>query len=414
MQEYFLNGLREQDLLAEALLATLIITGCFLAFLLARRFVLRGIEFFVKRSSVTWDDVLLKRGVFDRLAWLAPAVVVYYSVYLFPDNVEVLIQRWLTAYMILVVLRVAGSFLTALNDIYNQTSRSKEVPIKGYLQVIKLLVYLAGGMTIFAVVLDRSPVALLSGLGALTAILLLVFKDTILSFVASIQLATNDMVRLGDWITMPQFGADGDVVDIALHTVKVQNWDKTITTIPTHKFIEESFKNWRGMQSSGGRRIKRAVHIDQSSVHFLAPEEIERLSRIHILRPYIEERTEEIRRYNEERGIDPSCSANGRRMTNLGTLRAYLVRYLRAHPKIHQEMTFLVRQLEPGPTGLPLEIYVFTNDTRWTVYEDVQSDIFDHLLATIPEFGLRVFQNPSGHDFAALAREPLAARSGPR
>ena len=255
----------------------------------------------------------------------------------------------------------------------------------------------------FATVIDRSPWGLLSGIGAATAIILLVFKDTILSFVASIQIASTGVIRIGDWVSMPQYGADGDVVDIALYRVTIQNWDKTLTAIPTHKFLDESFTNWRGMSESGGRRIKRAVGIDMTSVHFLEPAELERLSKIQILKPYIDDKLSELSAWNAEHAIDDSVAVNGRRMTNLGTFRAYLVAYLKRHPKIHKEMTFLVRQLSPGAEGVPLEIYVFSNDTRWVEYEAVQSDIFDHVLSALPYFGLRVFQNPTGADFKSLA-----------
>jgi miniconductance mechanosensitive channel len=233
-------------------------------------------------------------------------------------------------------------------------------------------------------------------------VILLIFRDTILSFVASIQIAMNDMVRIGDWIEMPKFGADGDVVDIALHTVKVQNWDKTITTIPTHALIADSFKNWRGMSEAGGRRIKRAINVDMSSVRFLEPAEIERLGRWELLADYIAGKTESIRAYNDGRSLPPDVLPHVRRLTNLGTFRAYVVEYLRAHPDTHKGLTLMVRQLDPTAHGLPLQVYVFTSDTAWIAYEGIQSDIFEHLLAVLPEFGLRVFQQPTGADVQAL------------
>jgi miniconductance mechanosensitive channel len=238
----------------------------------------------------------------------------------------------------------------------------------------------------------------------MAAVLMLVFRDTILGLVASLQLTGNDMVHVGDWIEMPEYGADGDVIDVALHTVKVQNWDKTITTIPTHKLIETSFKNWRGMSRSGGRRIKRAIHFDMSSIRFLEEDEIERFGRFTLLKDYVAAKREELERYNAEPGRDASLNADIRRLTNIGTLRAYILSYLRSHPKIHQGMTLLVRQLAPSGEGLPIEIYAFTNDTRWAAYEDIQADIFDHVLAIAPEFGLRPYQKPSGEDLAQLAR----------
>jgi miniconductance mechanosensitive channel len=253
-----------------------------------------------------------------------------------------------------------------------------------------------------SIVIDQSPLILLSGLGALTAVILLIFKDSILGLVAGIQLVANDMVRPGDWIEMPKYGADGDVIEITLNTVKVQNWDKTITTIPTYALISDSFKNWRGMQESGGRRIKRAVYVDVSSVRFCTPEMTAKFSRIKVLEEYIARKQAEMREYNEKHGIDDAVLVNGRRMTNLGTFRAYLVEYLKRHPKIHQDMTFLVRHLQPTELGLPIEIYVCSNDQEWSNYEGIQADIFDHIFASLPEFGLRPFQSPTGSDIASL------------
>ena len=237
----------------------------------------------------------------------------------------------------------------------------------------------------------------------MTAVLLLIFRDTILSFIASLQITSNDLVRVGDWIEVPKFGADGDVKDIALHTVKIQNWDKTITVIPTHKLIDETFKNWRGMAQSGGRRIKRSVLMDIESIKICDDALVERLKKIHLITDYVQDKLLELEKYNVEQQVDTSSPVNGRRMTNIGTFRAYVVAYLRQHKKIHRQMTFLVRQLPPGPNGLPLEIYVFTNDTAWANYEAIQADIFDHILAVVPEFDLRVFQNPTGRDFSSLS-----------
>jgi miniconductance mechanosensitive channel len=385
-----------------AVVAALLVAACGVAYVLAKRVLLRGIEFVVKRSATRWDDVLLERGVFDRVAWLAPGLICYYAAYEFPSDAEAVVQRLVVAYMQVVAILVVTSLLSGVNDIYATTTRAKDLPIKGYIQIAKLLTTLVGGIVVFATVIDRSPWGLLSGIGAATAIVLLVFKDTILSFVASIQIASTGVIRIGDWVSMPQYGADGDVVDIALHRVTIQNWDKTLTAIPTHKFLDESFTNWRGMSESGGRRIKRAVGIDMTSVHFLEPDEVARLSKIQILKPYIDGKLTELSAWNQQHAIDDSVAVNGRRMTNLGTFRAYLVAYLKRHPKIHQEMTFLVRQLAPGAEGVPLEIYVFSNDTRWVEYEAVQSDIFDHIFAALPYFGLRVFQNPTGADFRGL------------
>src|SRR6056297_2470098 len=263
------------------------------------------------------------------------------------------------------------------------------------------------GIVIISILADRSPVVFLSGLGALTAVLLLVFRDTILSLVASVQIMSNDMIRIGDWVEMPQAHADGDVIDIALHTVKIQNWDKTFTTVPTHKFISESFRNWRGMKESGGRRIKRPLHLDVNSVGFLEEEEIEHLGRYEFLREYMEQKRREITEANGRSLGDDKVLPERRRLTNVGTFRAYVLHYLKNHPRIHKDMTLLVRQLQPGPEGLPLEIYCFANDTVWANYEGIQADIFDHMLAILPEFGLRAYQKPAGSDLVRAGAGPV-------
>lgn len=400
----FLKSLESIPYLPQAAAAFGIFILCLISYGLARRLMLRAVGYLVKRSATQWDDILLEKGVFKRLAWIAPALVLFYFAYSFDTETQAILQRFVVIYIIIVVIAVLVTLLGAVNDIYNTTSRAKDLPIKGYIQVVQIVVVLIGAIVLFSTILDQSPLGILSGLGAATAIIILVFRDTILSFVASIQLATNDMVRIGDWISMPQYGADGDVIDIALHTVKVQNWDKTISTIPTHKLMEESFKNWRGMSESGGRRIARAISLDMTSVHFLTEEDKARLQKVVLLRDYLQKRQEEIDTWNETHGVDPSSPIDGRRMTNLGTFRAYLSEYLRAHPEIRKDMTFLVRQLPPTSDGIPLQIYVFAKEQRWAFYEGIQADIFDHLLAALPVFGLRVFQRPTGFDMSALTR----------
>nr|WP_298899391.1 mechanosensitive ion channel family protein [uncultured Altererythrobacter sp.] len=302
----------------------------------------------------------------------------------------------------LIVVSVAMAIVLALaygNELYERLPRSKNRPIKGFIQVLKILVLCGAAIIMISVLIDESPVLLLSGLGAVTAVLLLVFKDTILSLVASVQLTTNDMLRVGDWIEMPSMQADGDVIDISLHTVKVQNFDKTITTIPTHKLVSDAYRNWRGMSEAGGRRIKRALTIDQNSVRFLNDEEVGDLARFRVLRGYLEAKKQEIADWNESE-LAGEDAVNARRITNIGTLRAYIIGYLRSHPKINdQGFTLLVRQLPPSPEGLPIEIYCFTDTTNWNEYEGIQADIFDHLLAILPEFDLKIFQEPSGADF---------------
>lgn len=370
------------------------------------------------RTRSTWDDRLIERKVFVRVAQLAPALVIYAGIgpALGLADIDVTadaglaaalwtaVRRGCAAFVVFVAARAFKGFLDAVNDIYNDAyAQAKSRPVKGYLQVLSLLAYLAAAIAAAAVLAGRSPVVFLSGLGALAAVLMLVFKDTILSLVASVQIMSNDMVRIGDWVSMPQANADGDVVDVALHTVKVQNWDKTISTIPTHKFISESFKNWRGMSESGGRRIKRSLRIDMGSVRFLTDGELAALSRRETLRDYMREKRSELERHNAGgAGGDADAEPELRRLTNLGTFRAYVHRYLEAHPATHKDMTLLVRQLAPGPEGVPIEIYCFSNDTAWANYEAFQADVFDHLIAVLPEFGLKVFQRPTGQDFASV------------
>jgi miniconductance mechanosensitive channel len=318
---------------------------------------------------------------------------------------SIVIQRVAAALIVVVVALSVVAFLTAANDIYASRAENRRRPIKGYLQVVKIAVFLLAALIVVSILMDKSPWIFVSGVGAMTAVLILVFKDTLLSLVASIQITSNDMVHVGDWIEMPQFGADGDVIDVALHTVKIQNWDKTVTTVPTHALITGSFKNWRGMSISGGRRIKRSFFIDVTSVRFLELGEVMRFQDFALLGDYVRTKSEEIERYNAEEGRNPEINADIRRLTNVGTLRAYILSYLRNHPKIHRNMTLLVRQLAPGPKGLPIEIYCFTNTTDWDAYEAIQADLFDHILAIVPEFGLRVFQSPSGADVERLTRE---------
>ena len=371
---------------------------------IARRTLVVGIRAFVAKSGVQWDDRLVDAKLFIRLAHLAPALVIYYGVDLIPDlneTISTLIRRLSASAIALVVALSVSSFLNAVDEIYSGLSDYRSRPIKGYLQLVKLAVGIITVVVIIATLFDKSPLLFLSGLGAMTAVLLLVFKDTILSLVASVQLTGNDMIRVGDWIEMPQYRADGDVIDIALHTVKIQNWDKTITTIPTHKLIEDSFKNWRGMALAGGRRIKRSIFIDVNTIDFLEPDEIDAFEKYALLRDYIEHKRQDIETYNAS-GRDRTINANIRRLTNLGTFRAYIYSYLKNHPQIHKNMTLLVRQLDPTPQGLSIEIYCFTTTTEWNAFEDIQSDMMDHLFAVAPDFGLRAFQNPSGQDLRGL------------
>ena len=386
-------------------IAGLLVVGlvAYLADKITKRILLATVARIVRRTTFTWDDVLQKNKVFGRIAHIAPALAIYYGIQMVPDiggAFSTLIRQAALATMVLVAIISVGAFLNAVHEIYATSRLAGGRPIKGYVQVAKILVYVLGAIITIATLTGQSPLLFLSGIGAMTAVLLLVFRDTILSFVASLQIASNDMVRVGDWIEMPKFGADGDVVDIALHTVKVQNWDKTITTIPTHRLISDSFKNWRAMGEAGGRRIKRALNLDMNSIRFLDDADIERFEKFVLLKDYIADKRQELEAYNNQvMEGDDSLVANARKLTNIGTFRMYVVQYLRSNPKIHDKMTFLIRQLSPSGDGLPLEIYVFSNDVDWIAYEGIQSDIFDHLLAIVPEFGLRVFQQPTGRDF---------------
>ncbi|MDP2398469.1 MAG: mechanosensitive ion channel family protein [Burkholderiales bacterium] len=383
----------------------LLLTAAWLSNWIAKRILVRGAYRVLRATPLGADEGLSRHDVIRRLSNVVPALVLSAGVAAVPDLPAALVtvvQNVCGAFVVLTLALALGAALDVANDLYRRRPDAASKPIKGYLQVVKLVIYVLATVLIIATLIDRSPLILLSGLGAMAAVLMLVFQDTLLSLVASVQISSNDMVRVGDWIEMPQLNADGDVIDIALHTVKVQNWDKTITTIPTKRLITESFKNWRGMSESGGRRIQRSLLIDQNSVRFFSAAERECLHRFALLREHLEEKEREIGEWNarlEAQGRDP---VNARRLTNLGTFRIYVDSYLRNHPGIHQGMTTLVRQRNPGPTGLPLEIWCFTNTTVWGEYEAIQSDIFDHLLAIIPEFGLRIFQAPGGADIRRL------------
>jgi len=405
-----------RDRLAEFPIAEMLIGLCllvlvaFIADFVVRRILTRLILRIVGRA-VHDLDVLL-RPVVRSFTRVVPAVIIHQGIggvpHLAPGFVT-LVQNVAGAFMIVAVAIGIGAGLDMANALYARSPRAHRRSIKGYLQVLKIVIYAIATILVIAALIDRSPLLLLSGLGALAAVLMLVFKDTILSLVASVQLNSNDMLRVGDWIEMPQVNADGDVIDIALHTVKVQNWDKTITTIPTWRLISESYRNWRGMQDSGGRRIKRSLLIDQTSARFLTQAERERMRRFLLIDDYLADKSAEMADWNAklvEAGRDP---VNMRRSTNIGAFRAYVQNYLENHPRIRQDMTLLVRQMQPTETGLPLEIYAFTATVAWAEYEAIQADIFDHLLAILPEFDLRLFQSPSGADFVQLRRPSLAA-----
>jgi len=373
------------------------------AFWITEKIIIKLLTKMLQKTSTQMDDILIKHNVFKRLTYVVPALIFYNFAYAAPQF-TIMIQRTSLTLMAISGLMVINSFLNALNDIYKKTKYHERLDINSYLQITKLIINILGSVVIVGIIINKDTTLLLSGLGAMTAVVMLIFKDTILSLVASVQISSNDLFKVGDWVEAPQFGADGDVVDIGLHTVKIQNWDKTISVIPTHKLIDSTFKNWRGMSESGGRRIKRSLFIDINSISLCSSETLEKYKKFELISEYIDRKQKEVSEHNQANNIDTSELINGRRLTNIGTFRAYIEAYLKNNSLIHKEMTFLVRQLDPTEKGLPMQIYVFSNDIDWVRYEGIQSSIFDHLLAVVPEFGLRIFQNPTGKDFGTIGK----------
>ena len=365
----------------------------------------RSIEKFAHYTIQQWDDILVEKHIVKRILYFIPLILLYVlsSPILTGTSLLPLSQTLISVLFLIAGMMFLDAMLSALLAIYGKSAIAKEISIIPFVQVLKLGLYFVTGILLLSLLLQKTPLYFLSGLGALTAVLMFVFKDVLMGFVAGIQLIANKMVAPKDWIEMPKYGADGDVLEITLTTVKVQNFDNTITTIPTYALINESFKNWRNMNLSGGRRIKRYVNIDLGSIKFCSSEMLEQFKRIQLISQYIQNRQEEILVYNKKHQVDESTLVNGRRLTNIGVFRSYVEAYLRQHPMIHKDMTFLIRQLSPSENGLPIEIYVFCKDTNWTAYEAIQADIFDHILAVVPEFDLRVFQEPSGSDFQKIA-----------
>jgi miniconductance mechanosensitive channel len=409
MKEWLINmGVAENNsILIAAILAFIgLLVFSWVAYLVVAKGIIQILKKLANRTNTNWDNILFDQKVFKRLSHLVPAVIIHYgvSVFLkdFPSFVE-FIQTATYLYMVVAGLLVVVAVINGLHEIYNTLPVSKDRSVKGIVQVFKIFIFILGLGVVLSIILKKDLTTFFAGMGAMAAVVMLVFKDSILGFVAGVQLSANDMVRLGDWIEMPGRNADGTIIDISLNTVKVRNWDQTISTIPPYALITESFTNWRGMEESGGRRIKRSVSIDVKSIHFLNKEEIEKLKKIQLISDYIATRETEIEQYNKEHGTDGSMPVNGRRLTNIGTFRKYLEQYLKNHPQIVNDMTFLVRHLQPTDKGLPVEIYVFCKDQRWAFYESIQADIFDHIMAVIPHFGLRVYQNPTGDDISSLA-----------
>ena len=411
MKDTLIDWLETLDLQNTELAYFLIIIGIIaltslIIHFILHRVVIRLISHRASQSQRLWQRALFQNKLFSRLALTLQGFIVYTQARIWLDSdtdtlvvIEVVTHLWVLLYALLSLF----ALLDTLEDIVLSTPYGRRFPLRGIFQSIKLISALVTIIFAISLLIGKSPVILFSSLGAMTAVLLLIFKDPIMGLVAGIQLSANDMLAVGDWLEMPKYGADGDVIDISLTTVKVRNWDKTITTIPAYSLISDSFKNWRGMTEAGGRRIKRAVNIDATSVRFLDEAALKRLRRAQLLTDYIENKVRELTEYNKENNIDPESPVNGRKLTNLGTFRAYLTAYLRAHKKIHQEnMTLMVRQLEPGANGIPMEIYAFSNDINWVAYEGIQADIFDHVFAVIPEFGLRIHQTPTGYDLQQI------------
>lgn len=387
------------------ILFSLVLVLAALLFFVAKKIIVRGVHAFLIRTTTKWDDALIEHKVFVRLTHLVPALVFKTFLPLVFADFEwllIFITKITDIYIFLVLVNVFIAFLKASEAHFSSLDIFKNKPLASYFQLGRILIYIATSILVLSILMGKSPLVFLSAFGALSAILLLIFKDTILGLVASVQISSNDMVRVGDWIEMPKFNADGDVVAINLNTIKIKNWDKTVTTVPTYHFITDSFKNWRGMRETGGRRIKRSIYINLRSIKFVDPEMRERFKRFHIVTDYITCRQQEIEAYNLKYNIDTSTLINGRRMTNIGVFRQYAQTFLETHPGVNQNLFVLVRQLQPDANGLPLEIYCFTKSVAWADYEGAQADIFDHLLAASNHFDLEVFQNPSGNDITLL------------
>jgi miniconductance mechanosensitive channel len=402
------------DNIATSLLLTACLLVALVAYFIVKRVVIEAVNIVIHRSRATWDDIFMRFRVLEKLAYLVPAIVLNLFVPIVLIDQQMLgklIDRLLSMVLVLLVIRAIYAALDAVNEIADINLINRRLPVKSFVQLTKLFLFFIGLIIAISILADQTPLYFLSGLGVATGFVMLVFRDTILGFVAGIQLAANRMVSKGDWIQMDKYGADGAVEEVSLNTVKVRNWDNTITMIPAYALVSDAFKNWRGMSESGGRRIKRSVNIDVNSIKFLTDDERIRLGKVNHLKEYLPKLFSEINEANAKVS-DIDMPVNGRRLTNVGTFRAYLQEYLNHHEKVHKGMTLMVRQLAPTTEGLPLELYIFTNDVRWTYYEMIQADIFDHVFAILPEFGLRAFQNPTGNDMRSLKSVSLGLDGG--
>ena len=378
-----------------------------LAYIIAKHVVVRGIRHLITKLKFANHDIMSQHSVIRRIANIVPAIVIMNGIVTVPHlsaKMVSFVQMSAQAFIFLTIALAIGELLNIFNLVYQRNPKSRNKPIKGYLQLIKLIIFIVCGLMILGTFLKKDIFTLLAGFGAMAAVLMLVFQNTILSLVASVQISSYDMVRIGDWIEMPSLNADGDVIDMSLHTITVQNFDKTFTTIPTNKLVTDTFKNWRGMSQAGVRRIKRSLYIDQSSVHFMSEAEQSKLKKFLLLDQYLDHKSTELIQFNQKLSNTSPC--NQRRLTNIGTFRAYVELYLNQHPNISKQQSLIVRQLQPTEKGLPLEIYAFSNQIAWKDYEAIQSDIFDHLIAILPEFGLKIYQAPSGYDMQIAMSNP--------
>lgn len=393
--------------LTKGIILVSILIIAFLGDVICRHIVLKGIARLVKQTKATWDDIVFDRKVMIYLSHLVAPIVLYLLLPLAVSDDKALgfIQRICMIYIIVVFLKFISVFLAAVYHVYSEREQFRDRPLKGLLQTAQVMLFFIGGIVIVSVLIGKSPMFLLTGLGASAAILMLVFKDSIMGFVSGIQLTANNMLKVGDWIAMPKYNADGTVIEVTLNTVKVRNWDNTITTIPPYALVSDSFQNWQGMRESGGRRVKRSINIDMRSVKFCTPQMLAKYRKVRILKDYIDKTELVVEKYNKEHDVDNTILVNGRRQTNLGVFRAYLTNYLKSLPDVNKELTCMVRQLQPTEQGIPMELYFFSSVKDWIPYEDIQADVFDHVLAVIPEFDLFVFQNPTGEDFRALNRK---------
>lgn len=384
--------------LAISISVIVLIIICYIIYWVTKRILLRIVSTFVKRTKVDWDDILLKEKVFNSISHIAPILVLRYFIPFvfedFPEVVPILITAT-DIYFIIIIVKTINSFFNSVEQVLRRSPALKDKPMHSYFQLMKIIVYILGVILVVSLLINKSPIYLISAFGAMSAVLILVFKDTILGFVASIQISANDMVRVGDWITMSKHGADGDVLKITLNTVKIQNFDKTIVTVPTYAFISESFQNWRGMSESGGRRIKRAFSIRISDIKFCTREMLDSYKKIEYIKDYVQDKEKEIEDYNNKQKVDKTELLNGRNLTNAGLFRKYIEVYLEKNEDIKKDFTLMVRQLPPTGTGLPVEIYAFTKTVDWLKYENIMSDIFDHILASARKFELSVFEYSS-------------------